>query len=44
MLLKFRKFLAKNDKTDLKLPDGKMSYNEVSNVKEAFRICKNRSS
>ena len=41
MLLKFRKFLAKNDKTDLKLPDGKMSYNEVLNVKEAFRICKN---
>ena len=38
MLLKFRKFLAKNNDIDLKLPDGKISYPEVCNIKEAFRI------
>lgn len=40
MLLNFRKFLAKNVDSDLKLPDGKMNYSQIYEIKEAFRICK----
>ena len=40
MLLNFRKFLAKIANSDLKLPDGKMNYSQISEIKEAFRICK----
>lgn len=38
-ILKFRKFLAKNSVSDIKLPDGKIDYEAIANIKEAFRIC-----
>ncbi len=38
-MLKFRKFLAKNSDSDIKLPDGKIDYKAIENIKEAFRIC-----
>ena len=41
MFLKFRKYLVKNSNTYLKLPDGKINHEDISKIKEAFRICNN---
>lgn len=40
-MLEFRKFLARNIDKYNRIPDGKLNFIDVSEIKKAFRICQN---